>query len=100
MSLKSFLVVASCIIVAINGQISSTTTADYVCGGATLSSSNNIAVYLKLDYNSGTVDITLEGPESQFFAVGFGNNVMSGTYIIVVDGDNAASVSERTLGIC
>ena len=38
----------------------------------------------------------MTGPSDVYFAVGFGNNEMSGTYVIIVDGHGA--VTERILG--
>ena len=102
MFFTSLLTLASFMIARSNGQMNSTmpmtsTLTNYVCGGKTLSSSLNMAVYLKFDYSAAMVYITLEGPDSQWFAVGYGNNVMSSTYITGVNGDG--SVSERKLGM-
>lgn len=65
-------------------------------GTATLSSGNNMDVIVTLDSNAQQVEIELTGPNSQWHAVGFGGNNMSGTYSIIVDG--TGSESERKLG--
>ena len=72
-------------------------TTTYICGGGELSGKNDMSVFLRFDYSSSMVYITLEGPDDQWFGVGFGSTTMPNTYAIIVNGDG--TVSERKLGI-
>jgi len=51
---------------------------------------------IAIDPAASTVKLTLSGPASVWFAVGYGGVVMKGTYAVVVDG--SGHVTERALG--
>ena len=57
---------------------------------------NDQSISFYLDDTSQHIAIVLTGPADVYYAVGFGNNMMDGTYTIVVDG--FGGVTERILG--
>ena len=61
-----------------------------------LEKDQGISFYLSEDSLSSQIAIVLTGPSDVYYAVGFGNNMMDGTYTIIVDG--FGDVSERILG--
>ncbi len=78
-----------CLLVNITyaAQKQATTTANFGNG--------NIQVTITLDNSTNKATIVMEGPETKWYAIGFGNNQMNGTYSIVIDG---GVPTERKLG--
>jgi len=92
---KSLLVSLFSLYTATNGQ-ASTEAMSYICGMEELSSSSGISVAFMFDYDASTVTITMQGPSSDWFGVGFGATSMGNTYAIINEGND--DVTERKLG--
>lgn len=65
-------------------------------GSTTLSGTNNMNLTVRVNTITNEVDLTVTGPTSVYYAVGFGSSGMNGTYAIIIEGNG--SVTERDLG--
>ena len=101
-----FLLTSLLVFVTTNGQnLTITPESTDVNTGSTFSCSgirpidltNSIFLALDFDYENNIAYIEMRGPSDQYYAIGFGNNVMLDTYTIVISGLGAAQ--ERKLGI-
>lgn len=64
-------------------------------GSRTYNAANNMTMEVAIDVGNQTVTLTMTGPNNVWFAYGFDNNRMSGTYIILSEGNG--NVVERKL---
>lgn len=76
-----------CLFSRLSGQILS--------GSIVVNSAQNMSLDVTLNTNLNEVILTLKGPNSTWFAYGFDNSIMDGTYALVVDGNGI--VDERKL---
>jgi len=82
---------------SVTGDGSTTTTYEpfsAVCGMTELDSDNDM--YVAFLFYSSMVYISMQGPASQWFGVGFGASAMENTYAIINEG--TGDVTERKLG--
>ena len=69
---------------------------DIYNGFGNLKPSEDLTIDLTVNGDTDLVNIVLTGPDTNYFAVGFGNTVMNGTYGIIVD--SLTGVLEQKLG--
>jgi len=62
-----------------------------------LSPQHDISLSIQIDQGRDTLELNLLGPADQYYAVGFGSNVMSDTWAIVVNGEGEEGWFEQTL---
>lgn len=64
-------------------------------GSKVVNASSNMEISIRVDVAQNQVSIDFTGPDGVYFAYGFGNSRMSGTYTLLSQG---ANISERKLG--
>lgn len=67
-------------------------------GSKTLKSSKNIELVVEVADSSDEIILTLTGPSTVYYAIGFGSYTMEDTYAIIVNGDDDDNVWEQKMG--
>ena len=90
--MKKWMMMSFCTVLA-----SQNLQADVVGGFMPLNATWDMHLGVLVDKTTDTVHIQLSGPANRWFAVGFNNSNMSGTYTIVAEATGANNIVERKM---